>query len=223
MSFNRRLIFWWRKHIHPSRQGREAAAVDPPVIAQLLKTAQRWESKAGGIQAQEANPCVLEPDFLVFRLTVCNTKSVSWVNEVKNLFARTDLGKPLTAYFVGTQEYKELKLSPHLAVARRKSLLQPSHVAQSPYRCSPPCAQLLPPWHKLCPHHDSHCVLPAQDPDLAGNSSVETRAFPFYLGRDRDALECGSISLSMPQYLAGPRDGEATYAKGKAGYKEGGK
>lgn len=86
----------------------------------------------------------------------CNTKAVSWVNEVKNRFARTGPGKPLTAYFIGTQEHKQLKLSPHLAVARRKSLLQLSHVAQSPHRLSPPCPQPVSPWQKLHPHHDGH-------------------------------------------------------------------
>lgn len=158
----------------------------------------------------------------VLALTLCTTKAVSWVNEVKNQFARTGPEKPLTTYFIGTQEYKQLKLSPHLAVARRKSLLQPSHVAQSPHRRSPPCAQLVPPWHKLCPHHDSHRVLlPHLPTSQTWLETAQWKPVPslFIPGWDRDALECGPLSLSMHQYLVGPGGGEASCAKGKAGYK----
>lgn len=101
---------------------------------------------------------------------------------MKNRFARTGPGKPFIGYFIGTQEYKHLKLSPHLAVARRKSLLQPSHVAQSPYRCSPPCAQLCLPGISCATTMTAtvSCSSPAHSPDLAGDSSMETSAFPLY-------------------------------------------
>lgn len=144
---------------------------------------------------------------------------------MKNQFARTGSGKPLNAYFIGTQEYKHRKLSPHLAVSGRKSLLQPIHVAQSPCRHSPLCAQLVPPWHKLCPYPEGHCVLLPHLPMI--QTWLETAQWKsvlslFISGWDRD-VECGPISLSVHQYLVGPGDGEASCAKIKAGYKEEGK
>lgn len=84
----------------------------------------------------------------------------------------------------------------------------------------------VPPWHKLCRHHGSHCVLLPHLPtiqtwlEIAQWKPVLSLFIP---GWDRDALECGPISLYMHQNLVGLRDGEASYAKGKAGYKEGGK
>lgn len=74
--------------------------------------------------------------------------------------------------------------------------------------------------------HDGRPVLLPDLPRLRSQleraqwEPVPSRWIP---GWDRDVSEGGRVSLSMHQCLVGPGGGEAGCAKGKAGYKEGGK